>query len=82
MTKETIHNIVIDVLNDQFQFGEKEVITRDTRIIEDLGADSLDRIEFVIELEERFDIVIPDEHAIELNTIGGIEDYIETKLNQ
>lgn len=81
MTKETIHHIVIGVLNDQFQFGKDEVITRDTRIIEDLGADSLDRTEVVVMLEERFDIEIPDEHAIEFNTIGGIEDYIESKLN-
>lgn len=81
MTKETIHHIVIGVLNDQFQFGKDEVITRDTRIIEDLGADSLDRTEVVVMLEERFDIEIPDEHAIEFNTIGCIEDYIESKLN-
>jgi acyl carrier protein len=55
----------------------KDSITRQTRFIEDIGADSLDIVELVMELEEEFEITIPDEQAEKIKTVGEAIEYIE-----
>jgi acyl carrier protein len=55
----------------------KEQVTRATRFIDDIGADSLDIVELVMELEEEFEITIPDEEAEKIKTVGEAIDYIE-----
>jgi acyl carrier protein len=55
----------------------KEQITRSTSFIEDVGADSLDIVELIMELEEEFEITIPDEQAEKIKTVGEAIDYIE-----
>lgn len=55
----------------------KEQVTRNTAFIEDMGADSLDIVELVMELEEEFDITIPDDQAEKIKTVGEAIDYIE-----
>mgnify|MGYP003143421752 CR=1 FL=1 len=52
-------------------------ISSDKHIMNDLGADSLDTVEIVMQLEEEFDIDIPDADAETLETVGHIEKYIE-----
>jgi len=56
---------------------EKEKIKRESNFVNDLGADSLDTVELVMELEEEFDINIPDESAEKIQTVGGAIDHIE-----
>lgn len=46
------------------------------KILDDLGADSLDVVELVMALEEAFDIEIPDDEAERMNTIGDVEAYV------
>jgi acyl carrier protein len=58
----------------------KEQVTRQTSFTEDLGADSLDIVEMVMELEEEFEITIPDEQAEKIKTVGEAIDYIEREL--
>jgi acyl carrier protein len=58
----------------------KEQVTRNTSFIEDVGADSLDIVELVMELEEEFEITIPDEQAEKIKTVGEAIDYIEKEL--
>jgi acyl carrier protein len=58
----------------------KDQITKETSFINDLGADSLDTVELVMELEEEFDITIPDEKAEEIQTVGQAVSYIEEHL--
>jgi acyl carrier protein len=58
----------------------KEQVTRNTRFIDDIGADSLDIVELVMELEEEFEITIPDEEAEKIKTVGEAIDYIEKEL--
>ena len=70
---------VREILCDQLDL-EPEDITLDTNIIEDLGADSLDLVDFVISLEEEFDKEIPDEDVENIRTIGDIVSYIENSL--
>lgn len=55
----------------------REQVTRQTSFQEDIGADSLDIVELVMELEEEFDITIPDEQAEKIKTVGEAIDYIE-----
>ena len=55
----------------------KEQVTRQTSFIEDIGADSLDIVELVMELEEEFEITIPDDQAEKIKTVGEAIDYIE-----
>src|SRR5262249_30164203 len=58
----------------------KEQVTRQTSFTEDLGADSLDIVEMVMELEEEFEITIPDAQAEKIKTVGEAIDYIEREL--
>jgi acyl carrier protein len=70
-----VKEIIIDKLGI-----EEEKITNDARFIEDLGADSLDTVELIMQFEEEFDIEISDEEAEDLTTIGKSVDYINSKL--
>jgi acyl carrier protein len=67
---------VIGIVADQLGV-EKEKITRETSFVNDLGADSLDTVELVMELEEEFDINIPDDAAEKIQTVGQAIDFIE-----
>lgn len=55
---------------------EMEQITHDASFIEDLGADSLDTVELVMELEDRFGIEIPDADAEKIRTVRDAIDYL------
>jgi len=58
----------------------KDQITPETSFINDLGADSLDTVELVMELEEEFDITIPDEEAEKIQSVGQAIDYIKEHM--
>ena len=70
---------VREILCEQLDI-DPEDITLDTNIIEDLGADSLDLVDFVMSLEDEFDKEIPDEDVENIKTIGDIVSYIENSL--
>jgi acyl carrier protein len=59
---------------------EREKLTPDASFIEDLGADSLDIVELVMEFEKEFNIDIPDEDAEKLRTVGDAIAYLEAKV--
>ena len=71
-----IKEIIIDKLGI-----EESKITDEARFIEDLGADSLDTVELIMQFEEEFDIEISDEDAEKLNTVGSSVRYITQKLS-
>jgi acyl carrier protein len=54
-------------------------VTRETSFIHDLGADSLDQVELVMELEDEFEITIPDEDAQKIQSVGHAVEYITSK---
>src|SRR5262249_12628901 len=58
----------------------KDQVTRKTAFIEDIGADSLDIVELIMELEEEFEINIPDDQAEKIKTVGEAIDYIEKEI--
>ena len=69
---------VVDMLASQLNL-EKAKLVPDARLIEDLGADSLDMVEMLMLVEEEFGISIPDDDAMNLKTVGDIVKYIEAK---
>lgn len=70
---------VIDIISSQMGVA-KEQINENTSFVNDLGADSLDTVELVMELEEEFDITIPDEDAEQIQTVGQAIKYIEEHI--
>ena len=67
---------VQEALAKQFEI-DPATITMDTNLIDDLGADSLDVVELIMELEDVFGITISDEAAAELYTVRRIVEYLE-----
>ena len=67
---------VVDIVAEQLGV-EKDKIKLETSFVNDLGADSLDTVELVMELEEEFDINIPDDAAEKIQTVGQAIEYIE-----
>ena len=59
---------------------EREKLTNDASFIDDLGADSLDIVELVMEFEKEFNIDIPDEDAEKLRTVGDAVAYLNSKV--
>ena len=72
----TVEERVVDIVSEQLGV-DKDKITRDTHFVNDLGADSLDTVELVMELEEEFDISIPEEAAEKIQRVGEAVDFIE-----
>lgn len=72
----TVGDRVIDIVCEQFGV-DKEKVTNSTHFVNDLGADSLDLVELVMELEEEFDINIPDESAERTQTVGQVIEFVE-----
>ena len=66
------------LIAEQMHIDENS-ITEDKRIVEDLGADSLDTVEMLMTIEDNLGIAIPDEEAVNLKTVGDIVKYIEAK---
>ena len=72
----SVQDRVIEIVSSQLGVS-KENITAETSFISDLGADSLDTVELVMELEEEFEINIPDDAAEKIQTVGQAVEFIE-----
>jgi len=70
---------VKEILTKKLGIVESE-ITPDANLVRDLGIDSLDYAEIVMEFEQTFDIKIPDQDAEKLTTVGQSVSYIDSKL--
>ena len=70
-TLDKIKEIIIDKLD-----VKESKITSDSHFIEDLGADSLDTVELIMQFEEDFNLEIPDEDAEKILTVKNAHDYI------
>ncbi|EEF14865.1 acyl carrier protein [Campylobacter rectus RM3267] len=75
--KMAIFDDVRDVVVEQLSVAP-DAVKLESKIIEDLGADSLDVVELVMALEEKFEVEIPDSDAEKLITINDVVSYIET----
>jgi acyl carrier protein len=75
----SIEEQVAQIISEQLGV-EKNQITLETSFINDLGADSLDQVELVMEFEQKFDMEIPDEEAEKIQTVGDAVRYIKEHL--
>ncbi len=73
---EKVKNIIVDKLG----VDESEV-SNSSSFTHDLGADSLDTVELIMEFEKEFDISIPDEQAENIQTVGQAIEYLEKQAN-
>ena len=72
MKFEKIRDIIVKQLD-----VEADSITLESRLVDDLKADSLDVVELIMDLEQEFDIEIPDEELPKIRTVGDIVEYLE-----
>ncbi len=75
MNEQEIFDKIAAILQDHFQLAEGQV-TRELNFKKDLDADSIDIVEFVLELEDTFNAEIPDEDAENIQTVGDAVSYI------
>ena len=73
---EKIQDIISEVLG-----VEKDEITMESNLTDDLNADSLDALDIVIEIEEKLSVKIPDEDFTKFATVKDIVEYIESNQN-
>ncbi len=73
MIFDEIKEIIVDELNIS-----PEKITLEANLAEDLGADSLDAVEVIMDIEDKYGVKIDDETAKSLKTVKDLVDYIET----
>tara|TARA_Y100000590_G_C15345914_1_gene873256 strand:- start:403 stop:636 length:234 start_codon:yes stop_codon:yes gene_type:complete len=75
-SNDKVKNIVVDKLG-----VEESRVVPEANFLDDLGADSLDIVELIMEFEEEFDIEIPDEDAETITTVGAAIDYIDKQTS-
>jgi len=73
---ENIQEKVTEIIVEQLSVNADQV-TPESKMIEDLGADSLDAVELVMAVEEEFGIEVPDEEAEKLISVGDIISHVE-----
>ena len=72
---------ITEILAEQLA-ADQNTMTMDTKIAEDLGADSLDLVDLLMSMEDEFGIEITDEDAADLHTIGDVVNYISKNSDQ
>ena len=72
-TLDKVKEIVVDKLG-----VESNKVTLEAKFIDDLGADSLDTVELIMQFEEEFEIEIPDKDAEKITSVGQAVDYINS----
>lgn len=77
MSKEEIFNKIKDLIAENFDV-DKDKITESISFTDDLDADSIDLVEFILQLEDEFGSEIPDEEAEKIKTVGDAVSYIES----
>jgi len=75
----TIYEKVIVIIANQFDVSE-DSINESTDLRNDLGADSLDAVDLLMDIDDEFELDIPDEEIIYIRTIGDVVKYIEDHI--
>lgn len=74
-----MYDRVIEIISRQLQIAP-DMIDGSTKIMEDLGADSLDVVEMLMAMEESFGFAVPDEDIEELITVNDVVAYVESNM--
>lgn len=75
-----MYDKIIEILANQLQI-DPEMIDGNTKIMEDLGADSLDVVEMLMAMEESFGFSVPDEDIEDLITVSDVVAYVENCMS-
>ena len=70
---------VVDIVCSQLTVS-KDDVTSESSFVEDLGADSLDTVELIMEFEKEFNVSIPDEEAEKIQTVGDAVAYLKDNV--
>jgi acyl carrier protein len=81
LLSETDTKALLDLLVEQLGVPENQ-LTPDARIEEDLGADSLDKVEIIMSVDERFNVSVPDEIAERVSTVGDLFEVLAELLEK
>ncbi|MFC5848734.1 acyl carrier protein [Deinococcus petrolearius] len=73
-TFDDVKDVIVEKLG-----VDADKVTPEARFVEDLGADSLETVELIMGLEDKFGVTIPDEEAESIRTVQAAIDYIESK---
>ena len=74
-----LEELVSEIIVEQLGVSKEEIVP-EASFIDDLGADSLDIVELVMAIEEKFDIEIPDDDAEKIQTMGDAVGYLKERL--
>jgi len=74
-----IQNTIIKMLSDKFDIPTDKINLTD-HFIDDLQGDSLDTVEVGIEVETKFNILIPDDHLVKMVTVGDLVTFVEKEV--
>lgn len=77
---QDVESKVKGIIVDKLGVDESEV-THEANFTNDLGADSLDTVELIMEFEKEFDLSIPDEDAENIATVGDAVEYLQGKVS-
>ncbi|MBR5344270.1 MAG: acyl carrier protein [Clostridia bacterium] len=69
---DTVKKLIAEQLK-----ADEATITRDTRLVEDLKADSANIMVMIMDLEDKFGIMVEDDQIMKMRTVGDVADYIE-----
>jgi acyl carrier protein len=81
MDSAAVKDKVVDIICQKLDVS-KDKVTLETKFADDLGADSLDQAELVMEFEDEFDINIPDDAEGKIKTVGDTVKFIEEQLSK
>lgn len=81
MTTTNVEQRVNEIVMKVLDIKDTSKVTKEARFIDDLGADSLDTVDIIMEFEEAFNIEIPDDDAAKIVTVGDAIHHIKEHLN-
>ena len=75
-----MEKLIKSIIENKFGISPKDY-SNDSSFIEDLGCDSLDVVDLIMDIEKEFNISIPDDDVTRLNTVGNLIEYVKGRLN-